>query len=215
MITMLDRVDWSPGELLPGSNWKWFVLRGGLALILGLLAILFPANALFAFTMVFAAYAFVDGVVSLISGVAERGQRQHVWSLILRGVIGIAVGILFVLTPLVTTISYAVASLALVAVWSITIGLFEIIAAFRLRKEVKGEWLFALSSILSVLLGLALPTILILYPAATILSVAWMMGAYFGIVGVLLIAQGFRRRGAPADQGSASSQENGAMPSAA
>jgi len=206
---MVDRLHWHAEGLLPGANWKWFVLRGALALILGILAILFPANALFAFTMAFAAYAFVDGLISLISGLAERRQRQNWWALIFRGLIGVAVGILFVLMPLATTISYALASLALVAVWSITAGLLEILAAVRLRRQIKGEWLLACSGILSVLLGVALPTAVMLFPAVTILSVAWMIGLYALMAGVLLVAQGVRFSRGSADQGGTASLNKG------
>ena len=41
------------------------MLRGVLALMLGVAAILYPLGALFAFTMTFAAYAFVDGLLSM------------------------------------------------------------------------------------------------------------------------------------------------------
>ena len=36
MVTMVDRLHWHAEGLLPGANWKWFVLRGALALILGI-----------------------------------------------------------------------------------------------------------------------------------------------------------------------------------
>ncbi len=176
-------------------NWSWIVLRGGLAIALGVLAILFPASALFAFTMVFAAFALVDGLLSVTSGIKGASQKEERWwALILRGLVGIAVGVLFVLMPLVTTVSYAIASLALLAVWSIFTGVFEIAAAVKLRKEIKGEWLLGLSGLLSILLGMAIPFVLSLYPAATILSVGWMIGVYAIAAGVVLLLQGFRLR---------------------
>jgi len=196
-------------------NWGWFALRGGLAMALGVLAILFPASALFAFTMVFAAFALVDGLFSVISGIkGARRKEERWWALILRGLVGIAVGVLFVLMPFVTTISYAIASLALLAAWSILTGILEIAAAVKLRKEIKGEWLLGLSGLLSVLLGLAIPFVLTLYPAATILSVAWLIGFYALFAGVLLLAQAFRLRRRSADR-EEDRQGSGAGPHAA
>ena len=176
-------------------NWGWLVLRGVLALALGILAILFPASALFAFTLVFAAFAFVDGIFSLISGVKGARRKEERWgALILRGLVGILVGALFVLMPYVATISYALASLALLAAWSIFTGALEIAAAVRLRKEIRGEWLLGLSGLLSVLLGAAIPFVIIRYPAATILSVGWMIGIYALAVGIILLVLGFKLR---------------------
>ncbi len=176
-------------------NWSWFVLRGGLAIALGVLAVLFPVNTLFAFTMVFAAFALVDGLFSVMSGIKGATRKEERWwALILRGLVGTAVGVLFVLMPLVTTISYAIVSLGLLAVWSIFTGVFEVAAAVKLRKEIKGEWLLGLSGLLSILLGMAIPLVLTLYPAATILSLAWLIGVYALAAGVALLLQGLRLR---------------------
>lgn len=196
METTLDRLQ---RKTLDGGflddNWGWLALRGGLALVLGVLAIVFPASALFAFTMVFAAFALIDGVLSLAIGIGgARHKHQRWWALIARGLVGILVGIFFILMPYVTTLGYALASLALLAIWSIFTGVFEIAAAVKLRKEIRGEWLLGLSGLLSVLLGMAIPIILALYPAATILSVAWLIGVYALAAGIVLIGQSFRLR---------------------
>lgn len=196
METTLDRLQRTnlDGGFLD-DNWGWLALRGGLALVLGVLAIIFPASALFAFTMVFAAFALIDGLLSLASGIGgARHKHEKWWALIARGLVGILVGILFILMPYVTTIGYALASLALVAIWSIFTGLFEIAAAVKLRKEIEGEWLLGLSGLLSVLLGMAIPIVLALYPAATILSVGWLIGVYALAAGIVLIGQSFRLR---------------------
>ena len=73
---------------VPAHNWGWFMLRGVLALLLGIAAVIFPLSALFAFTMVFAAFAFVDGIASLISGIRGARVRGHRWgALVARGVV--------------------------------------------------------------------------------------------------------------------------------
>ncbi len=64
----------------------------------------------------------------------------------------------------------------------------------KLRKEIEGEWLLGLAGLLSILIGLTIPFLLTLYPAATILSVAWMIGIYALAFGILLIAQAVRLR---------------------
>jgi uncharacterized membrane protein HdeD (DUF308 family) len=177
---------------LPAHNWKWFLLRGVLGIILGVVAILFPLSALFAFTLVFAAYAFVDGIASLISGIRGARAGESWGALVFRGVLGILVGVIFVLMPFLATVTYAFVSVALLAAWSIVAGVLEIVAAIRLRREIEGEWLLGVSGLISVLLGIAIFLLVIPYPAATLLSAAWLIAIYAFASGIVLLVQAFR-----------------------
>lgn len=189
---MTDAAD-DAGPGFAGPGWKWILARGALAILIAILAFLFPFTALFAFTLVFAAFAFVDGVFTLASGFGG-GTRPSWGELVLRGVLGIAVGVIFVLIPLVAVVGYALATLAILIAWAVVTGVLEIVAAVRLRKAIRGEWLLGLSGVLSILLGVAVAAFLYLFPGATILSVAWIIGLYALIAGVALVSQALRLR---------------------
>src|SRR6476646_9033732 len=162
--------------VLPAHNWKWFLVRGVIALALGIGAIVFPLSAVFAFTMLFAAYCFIDGIASLVAGVRGAREPGHRWgALVFSGIVGVLIGILFLLMPLVATITYAFLVLLMLAAWAIVTGGLEIAAAIRLRKEIEGEWLLGLSGAISVVLGIAVIALVIPYPAASILSAAWLI----------------------------------------
>ena len=177
---------------LPAHNWGWFLLRGILALVLGVAAFMWPLSAVFAFTLVFAAYAFVDGIMSLIAGVRGARAGERWGALVFRGITGILVGVIFVLLPMVATVTYAFLSIVFLAVWSIIAGVFEIAAAVRLRKEIEGEWLLGLAGLFSVLLGIAILVLVLPNPVATILSAAWLIAIYASATGIALIIQAFR-----------------------
>jgi uncharacterized membrane protein HdeD (DUF308 family) len=106
--------------------------------------------------------------------------------LLLEGLVGIGAGLLTLFAPGVT----AVVLLLYVAVWAIATGVLEIVAAIRLRKEIEGEWLMALSGVASVVFGV----LLMARPGAGALAVLWLIGAYALVFGVLLVALSFRVR---------------------
>jgi uncharacterized membrane protein HdeD (DUF308 family) len=172
--------------------WGWTLVRGLIAIALGICAIMWPLSALFAFTLLFAAYAFVDGVASMIAGFQSAGRGERWGWLVFRGIVGELVGVLFVLMPLVATAAYAYFCIALLAIWSIFGGLFEIIAAVRLRKEIEGEWLLVISGLVTLALGGAIIAIVLPSPGATLLSAAWIIAFYAFIAGSVLIVQAFR-----------------------
>jgi uncharacterized membrane protein HdeD (DUF308 family) len=195
MVQMRETPMVSERLILPVHNWKWFMLRGVLALLLGVGAIVFPLSAVFAFTMVFAAYCFVDGIASLVAGIHGGQEPGHRWgALVFSGIIGILIGILFLLMPLIATITYAFIVLVMLAAWAIITGILEIAVAVRLRREMEGEWLLGLSGAISVLLGIGVIVLVIPYPAASILSAAWLI-AFFALgTGIVLVAQSLRLR---------------------
>jgi uncharacterized membrane protein HdeD (DUF308 family) len=71
------------------------------------------------------------------------------------------------------------------------VGALEIIAAVRLRKEIKGEWMLALGGVISIAFGV----VLFLFPGPGALGLLIWIGAYAIVVGGLLIALGIRLRG--------------------
>jgi uncharacterized membrane protein HdeD (DUF308 family) len=152
-----------------------------------LVAFFWPGLVLLVFVYLFAIYAFADGILAITLAVTGHGQAGPWWALLLEGIVGIAAGVLAVVWPGITELAF----LFVIAGWSLVTGVFEIVAAVYLRKYMEGEWLLALSGVLSVILGLAL----VLVPAAGLLVIAWWVGAYAIAFGALLVVLAFRLRG--------------------
>jgi uncharacterized membrane protein HdeD (DUF308 family) len=80
--------------------------------------------------------------------------------------------------------------LSIVAYLAILRGLFEIVAAIRLRKDIDDEWVLGLSGAASVLFGI----LLLARPDAGLLVMAIMIGAYMTAIGMLTVALSLRLR---------------------
>lgn len=168
-------------------NWWIVTLRGVLAVLFGLMCFFWPGITLTALVLLYGAYALVDGIFALVSAILGQPRTEPWWALLIEGAAGIAVGIMTFTWPAIT----ALVLLFLIAGWAIITGVFEVIEALRLRREIQGEWLLALSGLLSILFGVAL----IVRPGTGALAVVWLIGAYAIAFGVLYIALGARLRG--------------------
>src|SRR5690348_16803500 len=133
-------------------NWWALALRGIAAIVFGVVALFWPPAAVAALVAVFGAYALVDGIFNLVHAVRAGRSGQRWGALVFAGVVSLLVGVLTLSFPGVT----ALALVLWVAVWSLVTGVAEIVAAIRLRKTIRGEWLLALSGILSVAFGILL-----------------------------------------------------------
>ncbi len=168
------------------TNWWALVLRGVLGVVLGLLSFAWPGVTLVVLAFLFAGYALVDGVVSIIGAVRAMERHERWVALVLEGIVGIGAAAVTIFWPPITVL----ALVYIIAAWSIITGSLEIAAAVRLRRVISGEWLLVLGGIASLLFGF----LVILAPIAGALVLALWVGAYWLIFGVLLISFGIRMR---------------------
>ena len=168
-------------------SWWALALRGLVAILFGLAALLWPGLILAVLIVLFGAYALVDGILALIA--AFRSSRHGVRRplLFIEGLIGILFGIIALLWPGPA----ALALLYIIAFWAIMSGIARLVMAVMLRGVVEHEWSIALSGVLSVILGV----VLLLLPGAGLLAYTWLVGLLALAVGIALIYYTFRVRG--------------------
>jgi uncharacterized membrane protein HdeD (DUF308 family) len=166
-------------------NWWAVALRGVCGILFGTLTFLAPGISLAALVLFYGAWALADGVLAITSALRRRTEERW-WVLVLKGSLGIAAGAVTLFWPGIT----ALALLYVIASWALVAGVLEVAAAIRLRRMIAGEWLLALSGVLSIGLGV----VLMLFPGTGALAVVLWIGAYALVSGALLVALALRLR---------------------
>jgi uncharacterized membrane protein HdeD (DUF308 family) len=167
-------------------SWWLVLLRGIAGIVFGLLALAWPGITLLMLVLFYGAYALVDGVFSLIAAFAGKGEGGPTWWLILVGILGIVAGLVTFFLPGIS----AVVLIMVIGAWAVVCGIFEIIGAIQLRKEIDNEWLLILSGIVSVLFGLGV----LIFPGAGALALVWVIATFAIAFGILWIVLAFRLR---------------------
>jgi uncharacterized membrane protein HdeD (DUF308 family) len=162
----------------------WAVaLRGVLAVIFGLIALRSPGAAARAFVVVFAIYAFADGILDFVlTGQLVRAGQRWGWYLF-EGIATIAVGVIALAYPAVTLVTLVL----LVGIRAIAVGVFELVGAFS-WEGLESRWLVGITGILSMLFGI----LLMASPATGGLALLWIVGMYAIVFGTMLFAAGLR-----------------------
>jgi uncharacterized membrane protein HdeD (DUF308 family) len=157
-------------------------LRGVLAVVFGIIALRSPGIAAAAFVIVFAVWAFADGVLDLAMA-ARFGRAGLSWGwYALMGIVSIGLGVLALAYPRITLLALVL----LVAIRAIVVGIFELVAAFS--WEVESRWLLGLTGLLSIVFGV----LIFGSPAIGTLALIWTIGVYAIIIGVGLFVQGVK-----------------------
>ena len=168
------------------SHWWLFLIRGILALALGLAMPWFPGAAIFAIAIVFGAYAFVDGVVAIMAAVRMNHAEGNWPWLIVEGIVGIAVGVITFFAPLATIVALAY----LVGAWFVVTGVASLATALRMRGHLAGEIFLIVISFLSIFAGI----VVFFTPAWGVFALVVTIGAYAIITGLVFIGLAFRLR---------------------
>lgn len=168
------------------THWWSLALRGAIALAFGAATLLWPSLGLMALTALFGAYAFFDGILCL--GVLVDAEKVSIprWALGIIGVAGLAAGVATLMWPAITVMVL----LALIAIHALVVGAVEIGAAFALRQELENAWALGLAGLASFAFG----ALMLSFPGAGALAVAWLIGAYALVVGAILVGMGLQLR---------------------
>jgi uncharacterized membrane protein HdeD (DUF308 family) len=179
-----------PQAALPAESGHWWALalRGAIAILFGLAALLRPGIALEALILLFGAYALVDGVFSIVGVFGGTRSGTPRWLLLIEGVASVLTGLIAFFLPGLT----AILLLYLIAAWAIVTGISEIVTAIRLRKEIAGEWALIVGGAFSVLFGVILAVV---GPVVGLISLLWLIGFYAVAFGILMLITAFSVRG--------------------
>lgn len=168
-------------------NWWAIAIRGIAAVLFGLCAFFIPGAALWALIVLFGAYCLVDGVFAIVAAVRAAQAHERWAQLLVAGIFGVAVAAVTLFWPGLT----ALALLYLIGAWAVVTGVFELIAAFELRRHLPGELWWLLAGLCSILFGL----FLFWQPGAGALAAIWILAVYAIAFGIFLLGLAFRLRG--------------------
>lgn len=161
---------------------RWWIVaaRGILAVLFGLAALVAPATTLRLLVSLFGVLALVDGLFAIGAGLSAN------WLfLFLQGVFGGGIGLLTVFYPVVAQMFFV----DLIMTWAFVTGGLALVGAFRLSRGVNGpivagEWLLAVTGVLSLVFGV----LLAVRPAVGSVAFMWTTGSYAIVSGALLLA---------------------------
>jgi uncharacterized membrane protein HdeD (DUF308 family) len=163
----------------PSWNVAWWdvLLRGIIAIGFGIALLFWPGLSLKIFLLLFAAFAFFDGILMLLQMVTIKDGR---WlGRLVHGVLALIAAAAAVMLPGWTLLAIA---LLLGAYWVIT-GVLQIATAIDFRKVMKGELLLIAAGILSVIVGI----ILFVYPFVGLIALAQVIGIFSIASGIILL----------------------------
>ena len=165
-------------------GWKMLVVRGAIAIVFGILAIIWPIQTAVALALLWGFWALLDGVSSLVQAFQPASRGRRLW-LVFIGVIALIAAFFAIFSPAVT----AVALTWILGIWLIVRGVFEAVGAFSSSRQIP-RWLLLVSAALSLILGI----LFVANPGAAAVGLAVVLGIIALIWGAVFLAIGLAMR---------------------
>jgi uncharacterized membrane protein HdeD (DUF308 family) len=167
-------------------RWWTYALLGFLAVLFGLLIILFPKISTEVIVILFGILLLILGIMAIIYSILPpMGEKRSVLKFI-GGVLAFLIGIASIALPFFIAVAYII----ILAIVAFVIGLLLIILAIT-ESGYPHRWLVFLMGILSIIFAI----LLMFYPLiGSIVVIGILTGIYLIILGILSLALGFSLR---------------------
>ncbi|HIW67132.1 MAG TPA: DUF308 domain-containing protein [Candidatus Dietzia merdigallinarum] len=167
-------------------NWWVQLIRGVLALALGITALVAPSTSVMFAAFLVAAFAIADGAMTATTGIGLREDSRSRGLFIGAGVAFIVLGLVVLFWPSITV----TALVLLFALWLIASGALVVYGARALRTAVPNAWITGAVGVVIAVIGL----VMALFGPSTIESFLPFAGWFGVIVGLIMIAVSARLR---------------------
>lgn len=161
------------------------ILRGVVALCVGLVAIAWPGVTVVALSVLFAVYAFTSAGLEAFVAFGSRTAKPVIGHLLL-GLVNIVAGVTALAWPGVTALVLVI----VVASWAIVSGVVEIASGFQRGEAAGTRAMF----ILGGLVPLAFGVVLLARPDMGVLSLALLFGLFNLVTGTSMLVHGIELR---------------------
>jgi uncharacterized membrane protein HdeD (DUF308 family) len=161
------------------------IVRGILAVAVGIMALAWPGITVLALVVLFAVYAFTASGLQALRAFTSRNAGPVAGHLLL-GLIDLAAGVLALAWPGPT----ALVLVLIVGSWAVVGGVCEIFAAFQAGETAGTRALFVLGGLVAVAFGM----VLFARPGVGAITLALLFGLFNLISGTSMLVQGIEVR---------------------
>jgi len=168
------------------EKWWSYLLRGILALIFGIIALVWPTATVFVLIVLFGVYALVDGLFAIGYSISRASKGDKFFALLMLGLLGVLVGAIVLARPGVSSL----AVVWVIAFWALLKGVLLIVSAFEMTGSAAARWLIGLAGVLAIVVGI----LLFAHPVAGVFTIILIIGIYALVAGIILVIVSFAAR---------------------
>ena len=176
----------SPFTSLAKGVWWLLLLRGILAVVFGVIALLAPGAALTGVALVFGAYALVDGIAAIVHSLQLRASNPRWGWLLASGIATALAGLAALILPGFAALFGGLFVLWTIVFWTVMTGIMGLRSAAGAASG-RAKTMGIIAGVVSIVFGIVLAISLWAAPGSTVIGLIWTVGIWAIVFGAMLV----------------------------
>jgi len=169
-------------------KWKSMIGLGVLSALVGIFVLFLPSFAATLFVVIAGISILILSGILLAEGLFIDTEGMSKWAVFGLGIIGILIGLVAIVQP-----SWLILAAGIVfGIYLIIFGIAEVVVGMSIHDDDMIRSVVIVMGVASIILGV----LILLNPAMTIGILAWLIGLFLLIFGMIRVAHGFALRSA-------------------
>ncbi len=165
---------------LTKMKWSNLAINGGVALIIGLVFIFLPHTLSLTIVKILGIILGITGITMLFATFFKQKHNGATnFYFVIQGVLNLGLGAIMIFNPKLM-INFI---MLVIGIWSLAIGLFQILYAIKIRKIINQGIFLLISGVLFIIIGITM----IISPELVIATLLSIIGIFVSILGVILL----------------------------
>ena len=168
------------------KNWWFLAVNGIIAILFGLLLLLFTKEVIQTIVFSFGVVILAAGLILFFTAVYQIKKEKGVGMLLFQSILSVAIGIIIMLFTKDSLRFF----LILIGVWAVIVGIMQLVVLINVKRNLSNKNIFLFNGLLTIVMGV----ILFLDPFAIAGFVVTLTGIFSIVFGLVLIYLSFALR---------------------
>jgi len=170
-------------ETKPFKNWWFLTINGIIAILFGLMLILYTTETILVFVTYFGIAVLVAGLILLTTALVNLKKDRQIGLLMIQSVTSVALGAYLLLAPGNSVVVFQI----LIGVWAVILGIMQLVILVNVKRNLTNKNIFLFNGLMTIALGV----VMFFHPFDFALFIIKALGLFALLFGVILIYLSF------------------------
>jgi uncharacterized membrane protein HdeD (DUF308 family) len=164
------------------KNWWFLMVNGIIAMLFGLMLVLYTKESITVFVMYFGVVILIAGLMLVVSALINLKKDKRITLLIIQSITSIGLGAFLILAPENSLKIFQI----LIGVWAILLGIIQLVILVNVKRNLTNKNVFLINGLMTIALGVIMFFDPFTFFAVFLIKILGLLSVLFGLILIYL-----------------------------